>query len=158
METRGRKRKEYPNEEIDTIVYRFTKEEKQHGWIKYSEVHRFAKKLYENGEIPYKLSQEFWQREKRQGRNAIDKANKAYETTITNKNPKVIDSYVNTEECVNKFFSGKPSERKRLIQALKLNEKKAKELGKALAKIEDIEQEVSSRKKGNKGIGGISRS
>ncbi|MEB1808989.1 MAG: hypothetical protein LPK26_17160 [Bacillaceae bacterium] len=146
METRGRKRKEYPKEEIEEIVYRFTQEEKLTGWIKYSEVYRFSKKLYEKGEISYKLSEDFWRREDRQGRKAIDRANKAYETTITNNKTTVTDTFVDTEECVNKYFTGKPSDKKRLTQALKLNEKKAKDSNKHLSKIEDLKQEIANQK------------
>lgn len=146
LETRGRKSKIFPQSDIDNIIYHFNQEEKVTGLIKYSEVYRFANKLYEKGEIPYKLSEDYWRREGRQGKETVDKVNKLYETTLTNKTTHEVEIYVDTEECVNKFFSGKPSDKKRLIQALKLNEKKAKDAGKYLSKIEDLKQEVSTHK------------
>ncbi|MBD8135085.1 hypothetical protein IFR10_05970 [Bacillus sp. CFBP 13597] len=150
METRGRKTKVFPQSEIDNIIYRFTQEEKVTGLIKYSEVYRFAIKLYEEGEINYKLSEDYWRRDGRQGKVTIDKINKLYETTISNKRTNGIDIFVDTEECVNKFFTGKQSDKKRLIQALRINEKKAKDSIQLLEKIEDFKQELSVQKEKNK--------
>ncbi|RID85314.1 hypothetical protein D1953_10850 [Peribacillus asahii] len=150
METRGRKPSIYPQQEIENIVYRFTQEEKVTGWIKYSEVYRYANRLYENGEVKYKLSEDYWRRDGRQGKEIIDKANKLYEATFINKKTAEIDVYVDTEECVNKFFSGKPSDKKKLINALRINEKKAKDSNKLLEKIEDLKQELSNQKDKNK--------
>ncbi|OIK11273.1 hypothetical protein [Bacillus sp. MUM 13] len=150
METRGRKPSIYPQKEIDDIVYRFTQEEKVAGWIKYSEVYRFAKKLYENEKIKYKLSEDYWRREGRQGKETIDKANKLYETTFINKESKDIDVYIDTEECVNKFFTGKASDKKKLIQALKINEKKARNSNKLSMKIEDLKQGLFNEKEKSK--------
>lgn len=150
METRGRKPKTFPQPDIDNIIYRFTQEEKVTGWIKYSEVYRFANKLYENGEIEYKLSEDYWRRDGRQGKETIDKANKLYEATITNKKTSETNIYVDTEECVNKFFTGKPSNKKRLIDSLKINEKKAKDSNRLLEKIEVLNQEVSIQKDKNR--------
>lgn len=112
METRGRKPSIYPQAEIENIIYLFTQKEKVTGWIKYSEVYRFANKLYEERVINYKLSEDYWRRDGRQGKEIIDKTNKLYENTIINKNDKSHGVYVDTEECVNKFFSGKPSDKK----------------------------------------------
>ncbi|MCM3567563.1 hypothetical protein [Neobacillus mesonae] len=150
METRGRKPKIYPQPEIDNIIYRFTQEDKVGGLIRYSEMYRFANKLYENGEIPYKFSEDYWRRDGRQGKETIDKANRLYETTIVNKKTNETDIFVDTEECVNKFFTGKPSDKKRLIQALKINEKKAKDSNNLLIKIEELKQEISIQKDKNK--------
>lgn len=118
---RGRKAKIYPQEEIDNILYLYTKEEKVSGWIKYSEVCRYANKLYEDGKIPYKLSEDYWRRDGRQGRETVDRVNKLYESTLLNQQTTETEIIVNTEECVTKFFTGKPSDKKRLIQALKIN-------------------------------------
>lgn len=152
LETRGRKAKIYPQEEIENIIYRFTQEEKVSGWIKYSEVYRFANKLYENGEISYKLSEDFWRREGRQGKETIDKINKVYESTLINKRTSNIDLYVDTEECVDKFFTGKPSDKKRLIDALKINEKKAKDSTNLLIKIDTLKEEISRLKEEKKDL------
>lgn len=150
LETRGRKPKVYPEPEIDKIIYRFTQEEKVGGLIRYSEMYRFTNKLYEKGEIPYKFSEDYWRRDGRQGKEKIDKTNRLYETTIVNKKTNETDIFVDTEECVNKFFTGKPSDKKRLIQALKINEKKAKDSNNLLLKIEELNQEISIQKDKNK--------
>ncbi|MEK4230491.1 hypothetical protein [Solibacillus sp. FSL H8-0538] len=150
METRGRKPSIYPQAEIENIIYLFTQKEKVTGWIKYSEVYRFANKLYEERVINYKLSEDYWRRDGRQGKEIIDKTNKLYENTIINKNDKSHGVYVDTEECVNKFFSGKPSDKKRLIEALKINEKKAKESNNLLVKIDTMKEELSVHHEKNK--------
>lgn len=142
METRGRKPKIYPNEEIQNILYRYTQEENASGWIKYSEMYRFAKKLYENGEIPYLLSEDYWRRDGRQGKEIIDKVNKIYESTLVSKKTSKSDIYVDTEECVNKFFTGKPSDKRRLIEALKINEKKARDYNDLLDRVDALKASV----------------
>lgn len=152
LETRGRKPKIYPQKEIDNIIYRFTQEEKVSGWIKYSEVYRFAKALYDRREIAYKLSEDYWRREGRQGKESIDKANKVYEATLISKKTSKSDTYVDTEECVEKFFSGKPSDKKRLIEALKMNEKKAKDYIKSLEKMDALKAEIETLKKKNSAL------
>lgn len=140
----GRKEKLFPEKEIDKIIYRFTQEEKVSGWIKYSEVFRYANRLYENGEIPYKLSEDYWRREGKQGKKAIDKVNKTYEAKFNNSKTSKSEVYIDTEECVDKFFTGKQSDKKRLIQALKLNEKKAKDYNELLGKIDDLKGTIES--------------
>lgn len=150
MEKRGRKQKIFLQSDIDNIVYRFTQEEKVTGFIKYSEVYRFANELYKKGEIPYKLSEDYWRRDGRQGKETIDRTNKLYEKTLTIKRNTKTHIFVDTEECVNKFFTGKPSDKKRLIEALKLNEKIAKDSNKLFTKVEDLKQELSNVKNKNK--------
>jgi hypothetical protein len=150
LDTRGRKAKIYPQNEINDIIYRFTQEEKVSGWIKYSDVFRYANSLYEKGELPYKLSEDYWRRQGRQGKESIENVNKLYENTLVNEKTSEIDIYVDTEECVNKYFTGKPSDKKRLIEALKINEKKAKDSNKLLMKIDRLQQdnkEVNAQKK-----------
>lgn len=142
METRGRKPKILPQEEIDGLIYRFTQEEKVSGWIKYSEIYRYTKRLYEAGEIPYLLSEDYWRRDNKQGKEAVDKANKTYEATLVSKKTSKTAIYVDTEECVNKFFTGKPSDKKRLIDALMLNEKKAKDCGELLDKNDALKDTI----------------
>jgi hypothetical protein len=146
MATRGRKTKLYDEKEIRNIVYRYIQEEKVTGMITYSEMYRFAKILYEKGEISYKLSDEFWRRPNRQGRMIVDETNESYKVTIQGKKVEQTEVFVDTEECVNKFYSGKASDKKRLIQALKLNEKKAKESSKYLEKIDKMKQEIVEQK------------
>ncbi|MEC0182596.1 hypothetical protein P4H61_14010 [Paenibacillus peoriae] len=146
METRGRKATVYNEEEIRNIVYKYIQEEKISGVLTYSEMFRFAKKLYENGEIPYQLSDEFWRRSNRQGRKIVDETNESYKVTIQGNTTDHTEVFVDTEECINKFFSGKGTDKKRLIQALKLNEKKARESTKYLKKIEQMSDEIEFQK------------
>lgn len=157
METRGRKPKIYPQEEIDNLIYRFTQEAKVSGWIKYSEVYRYTKQLYEIGEIPYQFSEDYWRRDGRQGKETIDKKNKVYESTIVNKKTSKSDIYVDTEECVNKFFNGKPSDKKRLIEALKINEKKAKDYNDLLEKIDALKSTIEALNEDKKLLEGLNK-
>ena len=144
METRGRKKITLLQEELDKLIHRFTQDEKVSGWTKYSEVYRYAKRLYENGEIPYQLSEDYWRRDGRQGKVAIDKANSAYEALLCSNKTSRTDIYVDTEECVNKFFTGKPSDKKRLIEALMLNEKKAKDCNEFLRKNDALKDTIEA--------------
>ncbi|MCM3390393.1 MULTISPECIES: hypothetical protein [Ureibacillus] len=150
METRGRKPKIFPQEEINKIIYQFTQEEKVSGWLKYSEVYRYSKKLYENETIPYQLSEDYWRRDGRQGKETIDKINKAYEAALVNKKTTESDVYIDTQECVDKFFTGKPSDKRRLIEALKLNEKKAKNYNELLGKMNTLKGTMKALKQENK--------
>jgi hypothetical protein len=144
LATRGRKPKTFPQQEIDQLIYRFIQQEKASGWIKYTEVYSYAKKLYENGEIPYHLSEDFWRRKNKQGKESVDRINKAYEASLVSKKTSKSDLYINTEECVNKFFTGKPSDKKRLIDALRLNEKKAKDYSELLIKNDALTDTIKS--------------
>lgn len=125
MSKKGRKPKIYPQEIIDNIIYQYLQRHKNNGLIKYLEIYRFSKDLYENGELTHHLSEDFWRKQGRQGREAIDKANEVIEHTVslsTQEDEKVVDSI----DAVNKFFQGKESNKEKLIGAILINEKKLK--------------------------------
>lgn len=139
MNKRGPKVKEYPKEEIDYILYKYTSTHT--GWIKYSDVYKFANQLYINHEIEDKLSEDFWRKKTRQGKIAIDEINKLYLSTIEIKKNDA-EYYVNTELYIDKILKANNNERKILIDALKVNEKKAKEYVKLVNKITELEKEL----------------
>ncbi|WP_075982047.1 hypothetical protein [Bacillus massilinigeriensis] len=125
MSKKGRKPKIYPQEIIDIIIYQYLQLHKNNGLIKYMDIYRFSKELYENGESTYHFSEDFWRKQGRQGREAIDKANEVIEHTVslsTEEDEKVVDSI----DAVNKFFQGKESNKEKLIGAILINENKLK--------------------------------
>lgn len=152
--SRGRKAKIYPQNDIDGLVYRFTQEQKTTGLIKYMDVYRFAKELFENGEINFKLSDDFWRKEGRQGRETIDNFNQVYEHSISVGDTSKEEKLVDTVDCINKFFTGKPKEKEMLINALKINENKAKKYIKETQRLktkvmklqEELEKEKNKKK------------
>lgn len=125
MNKKGRKPKIYPQEIIDNIIFQYLQQYKNNGLLKYLEIHRFSKELYENGESSHHFSEDFWRKKGRQGREAIDKANEVLEHTVslsTQGDEKVVDSI----DAVNKFFQGKESNKEKLIGAIIINENKLK--------------------------------
>lgn len=125
MSKKGRKPQIYPQEIIDNIIYQYLQQHKNNGLIKYMDIYRFSKELYENGESPHHFSEDFWRKIGRQGREAIDKANEVLEHTVSlfeQEDEKVVDSI----DAVNKFFQGKEGNKEKLIGALLINENKLK--------------------------------
>jgi hypothetical protein len=152
--TRGRKPKSYPKNEIDNIVYRFTQEQKTTGLIRYMDVFRFSTELHENREIEYKLSEDFWRKEGRQGRQTIDNFNQVYEHTVSIGEQSQEEKLVDTLDCVNKFYTGKIQDKEKLINALKINENKARKYiqesqrlkAKTIKLAEQLEEEKQKKK------------
>lgn len=125
MSKMGRKPKIYPQEIIDNIIYQYLQLHKNNSLIKYMDIYRFSKELYENRESTQQFSEGFWRKQGRQGREAIDKANEVLEHTVslsTQEDEKVVDSI----DAVNKFFRGKESNKEKLIGAILINENKLK--------------------------------
>ncbi|EEM73503.1 MULTISPECIES: hypothetical protein [Bacillus cereus group] len=122
---RGRKPKVYSQELIKELIYRFTQERKITGLIKYMDVYRFSLELYRKGDIEIKFSEDFWRKEGRQGRIAIDSANQVYEYT-SNINHKENEKIIDTEQVVEKFYTGNSKNKEILKRALKVNESKLK--------------------------------
>ncbi|MGR5909120.1 hypothetical protein ACT7DL_32595 [Bacillus paranthracis] len=58
------------------------------GNIIYSEIHRYANELYEQGVISGSTSDSFWRKEGRMGRIEVEKANEIFSETITVSNGK----------------------------------------------------------------------
>ena len=83
MSKKGRKPKIYPQEIIDNIIYEYLQLNKNNGLIKYMDIYRFSKELYENGESTHQFSEDFWRKQGRQGREAIDKENEVIEHTLS---------------------------------------------------------------------------
>jgi hypothetical protein len=130
---RGRPKKYFPPELIKEIIYRYTKEQKITGKIAYMDVYRFSKELFENGEIEYDLGEFFWR--KGEGRTAIDKTNQVMQHSISN-GVQEDESLVDTKSTVNKFFTGKKTDKEKLIGALKINEVKLQQYIKKCQKQE----------------------
>ncbi|EOG8706387.1 hypothetical protein ACTT1L_08535 [Bacillus sp. FH] len=130
---RGRPKKTFPTELIQDIIYRYTKERKITGKIAYMDVYRYSKDLFENGEIEYNIGEFFWR--KGEGRDTIDKTNQVMQHHIPNE-VQEDESIINTNDIVNKFFTGKTSDKNKIIGALKMNELKLQQYIKKCKKLE----------------------
>lgn len=128
MSKRGRKPKIYPKEVINAVIYNFVEKNKNIGILKYMEVFRHSKKMYENGSCEYLFSEDFWRKVGRQGREAIDKANKVYEYSSNNLEKTSRIKIVDTVDAVNKLFDGTSQGKEKLIRALIMNENKLKKI------------------------------
>lgn len=128
MSKRGRKPKEYPKEAIDAVIYDFIQENKSTGTLKYLDVFRHSKKMHELGTCEHLFSEDFWRKSGRQGREAIDQANKVYEYSSNNSQKTSGIKIVDTEDAVNKLFDGTSKNKEKLIGALIMNENKLKEI------------------------------
>ncbi|MBY0039205.1 hypothetical protein ACIQHV_26310 [Bacillus bombysepticus] len=122
---RGRKPKVYSQELIKDLIYRFTQQRKITGLIKYMDIYRFCLELYNRGDIEIKFSEDFWRKEGRQGRVAIDSANQVYEYTL-HINHKENEKIIDTEQVVEKLYTGNSKNKEVLKRTLKVNESKLK--------------------------------
>jgi hypothetical protein len=137
---RGRPKKEIPKNVVQDLIYRYTKDYNVTGKIGYMDVYRFSQELFKNGEIEHDIGEFYWR--KGEGRDAIDKANKVI--VHSHKDPFVDDeSFINTEDAVNKFFSGNKADKQKLIGALKMNEIK---LQKYIQRTNNLEKELYALK------------
>ncbi|HEF5706559.1 hypothetical protein OCD79_00175 [Bacillus wiedmannii] len=137
---RGRPKAEYPVHIIQNIIYRYSKEKKIKGKIQYMEVYRFSQELFQKGEIEYNMKEFFWR--KGTGREHIDKANEVLTHSIAG-NTQEDEIIINTEDAINKFFTGKQADKNKLIGTLKINENKLK---KYIQKCKILEKQLSEAK------------
>ncbi|MGG0412272.1 hypothetical protein [Peribacillus simplex] len=125
MSKKGRKPQIYPQENIDNIIFQYLQLHKSSGLLKYMNLYRFSKELYEKGETSHHFSEDFWRKTGRQGKEAIDRANEVLEHTVSlskQEDEKVVDSI----DAINKFFQGKEANKEKLNGALLINETKLK--------------------------------
>ena len=95
------------------------------------DVFRHSKKMYEHGLCEHLFSEDFWRKPGRQGREAIDQANKIYEYSSSNLEETSKIKIVDTVDAVNKLFDGTSKSKEKLIGALIMNENKLKEMVKS---------------------------
>lgn len=146
MSKRGRKVKVYPTEEIETILYNYTNEYSP-GLLKYSDIYKYAIKLYENGIIKNKYSEDFWRKPGRQGKEAIDKINYLYLTSIEYSKNQTYHM-VRTEHVIDKILIKTDKKIKRqLINELKINEKTAEKVIVYSKKVNQLEEDKINLKK-----------
>ena len=120
MKSRGRKAIIYPIRDIQKLVERFIEEKQPMGKIKYRDVYLFVKELYMARETDYKLSDDFWRKPDRQGREIIDSIN--YIRSANAKVNKETYEVISTSAVINEFSTDTPSIKKRIIARLKSNE------------------------------------
>src|SRR5699024_7150018 len=149
MSTRGRKPKIYPKEAVDAVIYDYIQENNHNGTLTYMEIFRHSKKMYENGLCEHVFSEDFWRKPGRQGREAIDQANKVYEYS-----PNVLEksnaiNIVDTVDAVNKLFEGTSNNKEKLIGALVMNENKLKKI---IKNNEDLKLKLEAQKEANNSL------
>ncbi len=104
----------------------YSQENKGNGLIKYLDVYRYSVQLYEQKLIPYKLSEDFWRKSGRQGREAIDKANEIYDYSPLPNDETNTEKIIDSVDAIDKFFEGSNSNKEKLRGALLINENKLK--------------------------------
>lgn len=156
-----------PKEFINEILHLFLSEKKISGLISYMDVLRYSDELQEKGlleelRLKYKetiinehkingnlqLKEHFWRKD--DGKRAIDEANEILQYQVpggAGDNEKV----VNTSDAIDKYFSGKESDKSKLLGALQINEtklnryikenKKLKERNEKFEKVIDEQKE-----------------
>lgn len=123
----------------------FTQEEnKGKGLIKYLDVYRYSLKMFEQGKIPYKFSEDFWRKSGRQGREAIDKANEIYEYTLFSNDEADNEKIIDTIDTLDKFFQGNKTNRDKIQGAMLINENKLK---KYIQKFRTLTERLNKRDK-----------
>jgi len=139
----GRNKVVYNDELIMDLIKLFIEEKNHHGILKYRELYEYSTELYNLGKINIKLSDDFWRKEGRQGRELVDKLNETYnDINYINK----IDAIevVNTEEVVKRYISKDTKDFARMIHQLRINEVYAKKYQKALKINKNYEVEIKA--------------
>lgn len=129
MSKRGRKPKIYPKEIIDNIIYDFIKKNKNIGTLKYMDVFRHSKKMYEDKLCEYSFSEDFWRKSGRQGREAIDQTNK----------DKLTGALVMNENKLKKLIKSNNNLNSKLKKQNELNIELKKDIKKLKTKSEEYE-------------------
>lgn len=150
--SRGRKAVIYDEQLILNIIYQCIKDLKIIGKIKYSQVHKYAFKQYSAGEYEFlksPLSEDYWRKNSRQGKELIDRVNQINEVTLNNKSASgTSETIIHTEDAVNKLFTGQAKDKKRLIDHLRINEVKAKKLYKQTKQLQTALENERKQKEG----------
>jgi len=149
---RGRHITEYNEEAITNIVKQCKKDLAIIGVLKYSTVYDYTLELIEEGIIPFKISSDYWRKDKRQGKIIIDKINSIIEDTVQIDDTETLKT-VSTLDAVNKLFTGKERDKRELINKLTLNEvkakqyiKKNKQLNEKIKRLEDKLRETTEQR------------
>lgn len=150
MTTKGRKAVIYEEQLILNIIYNCMDELKIKGKVKYSQVYKYALKKYNEGVYPFlndPLSEDYWRKANRQGKDLIDKVNQIDEVYITSSvNEENAETIIQTEDAINKLFNGNEKDKKKLIDHLRINEVKAKKFYKQIAKLQTELNEEKEQK------------
>lgn len=100
--------------EVRKVIKLYKKNEKPMGNISFSEIHRYANKLYTEGIIPSATSDSFWRKDGRLGRIEVEKANEIFSETVTISKGKEV-KIPNVVDLVNKKYKNKEDLLKHLI-------------------------------------------
>jgi hypothetical protein len=136
-ETRGRKKKEYNEVDIRKIISLFRKEKNDYGRLKYLEIYNFKIKLYQDGRIENKYSENFWRKSGGLGKELIDESNEIIMETVETIAEKeiqlpriadVIEKHYNDKKQLHLYLNTYETEMKKLIVQLKKSDEKTKKL------------------------------
>lgn len=145
----GRKPKLYEEQVILDLIYSCISEKKIVGKVEYQVVYPYCLELYEDKKINFKLSEDYWRKPGRQGTELLKKVNKVAIDDIKVDEDDIV-SIVDTEDAINKLYDGKESNRKKLLDTLKLNEVKLrryiKECKRLNKKLNTLEDELTTKK------------
>lgn len=139
---------------VDKIIALYREQVQPRGLISYNSIYKFAEELYETKQIEYRLKEHFWK--KGHGRDLIDKANKVIQVVATNKEQSDKNKIVDTVDAVDKLFTGKAVDKRKLIASLKRNEdnllrfqneneKLQKRLEKTKAEIQELKEKNKTK-------------
>ncbi|PEQ96603.1 hypothetical protein CN481_00215 [Bacillus sp. AFS006103] len=149
----GRKKKTYDEQVILNLIYTYIQETGLAGIVKYQDIHPYCLRLYEEGTIPFKLSEDFWRKPGKQGTLLLQKVNEVSKEEVeVHEQDK--ENVVNTEDAINKLFEGKETNKKKLIDSLRINEVKLKkyieQYNQQRLKINELQNHIERQKENSK--------
>lgn len=115
------------------------------GNISFSEIHRYANKLYTEGIIPSATSDSFWRKDGRLGRIEVEKANEIFSETVTISKGKEV-KIPNVVDLVNKKYKNKEDLLKHLIFMEQQFHESLDRERKLQTKISDLERTIQKSK------------
>lgn len=143
---RGRKPTHFDESELYEIIGKYKEEHQVKGKVKYLDVYRYQKELYEKGMIPKAFSEDFWRKEGQAGRKAIDVVNQLVTQKIrTGSDQEMV--IPNVADAVYKYHQN-PEELIRFLHPMEkqLMDSVAREI-KLNKKLKDIEELLEVEKK-----------
>ncbi|BCD00044.1 hypothetical protein BC30048_2946 [Bacillus cereus] len=145
----GRKKTIHERQVILDLIYDCIEEKKIVGEIKYQYIYPYCKKMYEDKIIDIKLSEDYWRKPGRQGTQLLEEINRVNSENVAIDDDDIVN-IINTEDAINKLFDGKESNKKTLLDTLKLNEVKlkkyVKEYNRLNDKVDSLKQELLEQK------------
>ena len=148
-------------EEVQKVIELYRENIKPMGIIAYQDIFKYANQLYKEGIISADTSDNYWRKEGRQGRLAVDKANEINSEVVEVSKGKEIN-IPNMADLVEKKYKNKDDLLKHLLQvekmfhqALEREKKQENEITKLQDSLQSAKEQLKAEKENNEKLQGL---